>query len=100
MHGCATAGEQEHISQKIKRGQQYKIVVEYWQGEGKANVRLRAGNFERFNMNAFLNRIKDADAIIYVGGISPQLEGEEMRVDFPGFNGGDRTSILLPANTN
>ena len=47
-------------------------------------------------MNAFLNRIKDADAIIYVGGISPQLEGEEMRVDFPGFKGGDRTSILLP----
>jgi len=47
-------------------------------------------------MNAFLNRIKDADAIIYVGGISPQLEGEEMRVDYPGFKGGDRTSILLP----
>ena len=82
--------------QKIVRGQQYKIVVEYWQGEGKANIRLRAGNFERFNMNAFLNRIRDADAIIYVGGISPQLEGEEMRVDFPGFKGGDRTSILLP----
>jgi beta-glucosidase len=82
--------------QKIVRGQQYKIVVEYWQGEGKANIRLRAGNFERFNMNAFLNRIKDVDAIIYVGGISPQLEGEEMRVDFPGFKGGDRTSILLP----
>jgi beta-glucosidase len=37
------------------------------------------------------------DAIVYVGGISPQLEGEEMRVDFPGFAGGDRTSILLPA---
>jgi beta-glucosidase len=47
-------------------------------------------------MNAFLNRIKDVDAIIYVGGISPQLEGEEMRVDFPGFKGGDRTSIFLP----
>ncbi|HMK18339.1 MAG TPA: glycoside hydrolase family 3 C-terminal domain-containing protein [Chitinophagaceae bacterium] len=82
--------------QKIVKGQQYKIVVEYWQGEGKGNIRLRAGNFERFNMNAFLNRIKDVDAIIYVGGISPQLEGEEMRVDFPGFKGGDRTSILLP----
>ena len=82
--------------QKIVRGQQYKLVVEYWQGEGKANIRLRAGNFERFNMDGFLNRIKDADAIIFVGGISPQLEGEEMRVDFPGFKGGDRTSILLP----
>ena len=74
----------------------YKLVVEYWQGEGKANVRLRAGNFEKTNFTALSNRIKDADAIIYVGGISPQLEGEEMRVDYPGFNGGDRTSILLP----
>ena len=45
----------------------------------------------------WLNRIKDADVIIFVGGISPQLEGEEMPVNHPGFNGGDRTSILLPA---
>lgn len=42
------------------------------------------------------NRLKDADVIIYVGGIAPQLEGEEMKVNKPGFNGGDRTSILLP----
>jgi beta-glucosidase len=37
-----------------------------------------------------------ADVIIYVGGLSAQLEGEEMRVDFDGFNGGDRTRIELP----
>ena len=40
---------------------------------------------------------RSADAVIYVGGISPQLEGEEMRVDYEGFNGGDRTRIELPA---
>jgi beta-glucosidase len=34
--------------------------------------------------------------VIYVGGISPRLEGEEMRVDYDGFNGGDRTRIELP----
>jgi beta-glucosidase len=39
---------------------------------------------------------RTADAIIYVGGISPQLEGEEMRVDYDGFLGGDRTRIELP----
>jgi len=82
---------------QTKKEAVYKIVLEYWQGEGKANVRLRAGNFEKTNFDALLNRIKDADAVIYVGGISPQLEGEEMKVDFPGFNGGDRTTILLPA---
>jgi beta-glucosidase len=82
---------------QTKKDAVYKLVVEYWQGEGKANVRLNAGHFEKTNYDALLNRIKDADAIAYVGGISPQLEGEEMKVDFPGFNGGDRTSILLPA---
>lgn len=40
---------------------------------------------------------KQADVIIYVGGISAQLEGEEMKVDYEGFKGGDRTRIELPA---
>ncbi len=82
---------------KTEQNKTYHIVVEYYQTEGKANVRLRAGNFIRSDFAALANRVKDADAIVYVGGISPQLEGEEMRVNFPGFNGGDRTSIALPA---
>jgi beta-glucosidase len=39
---------------------------------------------------------KTADFIIYVGGLSPDLEGEEMTVDADGFFGGDRTRIELP----
>lgn len=38
----------------------------------------------------------EVEAIIFVGGLSPKLEGEEMRVNFEGFRGGDRTSIELP----
>lgn len=45
-----------------------------------------------------LSIFDDVDAIIYVGGLSPKLEGEEMRVDYKGFRGGDRTSIELPAS--
>lgn len=39
-----------------------------------------------------------ADVVIFVGGISARLEGEEMgrRADFDGFIGGDRTKIELP----
>lgn len=48
------------------------------------------------NYAAIADSVKDADVIIYVGGIAPQLEGEEMKVNKPGFHGGDRTSILLP----
>jgi beta-glucosidase len=47
-------------------------------------------------ISATVEKVKDADVIIFAGGISPRLEGEEMRVNVPGFTGGDRTSILLP----
>ena len=43
-----------------------------------------------------LNTVKDADVVMFVGGISPRLEGEQMRVELPGFKGGDRTDIELP----
>jgi beta-glucosidase len=41
-------------------------------------------------------KVADAEVIIFAGGISPRLEGEEMRVNLPGFKGGDRTDIELP----
>jgi beta-glucosidase len=39
---------------------------------------------------------QDADVVIAVVGITSQLEGEELRVNQPGFKGGDRTSLDLP----
>ena len=42
-------------------------------------------------------RIKEADVVIAFVGLSPQLEGEEMRIKIDGFDGGDRTSLDLPA---
>jgi len=74
----------------------YNLVVEYWQGEGGAKVKLTTGTYLKTDFKELVKRHQDADAFIFVGGISPQLEGEEMKVDYPGFNGGDRTSILLP----
>ena len=79
------------------KGQTYKLTIEYQQLEGKANLKFRTGRYANTNYDALIHRISNADAIIYIGGISPQLEGEEMKVDYPGFNGGDRTSIMLPA---
>lgn len=43
-----------------------------------------------------LDAARDCDAVIYVGGLSPRLEGEEMNVPYVGFQGGDRTAIELP----
>ena len=44
-----------------------------------------------------LTQLKGIDIVIFAGGISPAIEGEEMPVDLPGFRGGDRTDIELPA---
>jgi len=42
-------------------------------------------------------RARESDVVIAFVGLSPQLEGEEMRIKLDGFDGGDRTSIDLPA---
>jgi beta-glucosidase len=40
---------------------------------------------------------RKADLVVMVAGLSPHIEGEEMKVDAEGFSGGDRTSLDLPA---
>ena len=44
-----------------------------------------------------LRAVASADAVVMVMGLSPRLEGEEMRVEVPGFAGGDREDMGLPA---
>jgi beta-glucosidase len=41
--------------------------------------------------------MRDSDITIAFIGLNPNLEGEEMRVNVPGFLGGDRTDLNLPA---
>jgi beta-glucosidase len=41
--------------------------------------------------------VQRADVVIAFVGLSPDVEGEELRIDVPGFDGGDRTDIALPA---
>jgi beta-glucosidase len=44
-----------------------------------------------------LELVKKADVVVAFVGLSPNLEGEEMPIHIPGFSGGDRTDIALPA---
>lgn len=54
-------------------------------------------NFDQQQQQALKVAAK-ADLIIFCGGISPNLEGEEMDVKVEGFKGGDRTNLEIPAN--
>ena len=59
-------------------------------------LRLRTDDASNTTISEVMDCVRDADVVIFAGGISPRLEGEEMRIDLPGFRGGDRTSIELP----
>src|SRR5690606_39298875 len=45
-----------------------------------------------------LDAARAADVVIFVGGLTGDVEGEEMKVSYPGFAGGDRTDLRLPAS--
>jgi len=64
---------------------------------GYAILNFDLGYKKEVDYEGLASKVSDADAVIFVGGISPSLEGEEMYVDYPGFKGGDRINIDLPA---
>jgi beta-glucosidase len=83
---------------KVEKGKKYKIEILYGQlNNWQANLEFNFGKEVDVDYTALLNKLKGVDVVIFVGGLSTLLEGEEMPVSYPGFKGGDRTDIELPA---
>lgn len=83
---------------QVEAGKEYDIKMDYVATEGNcATLNFDFGREVPLDISAIISKIKDADIVIFAGGISPQLEGEEMPIRIPGFNGGDREYIELPA---
>ena len=61
-----------------------------------ADMKINIGHENPIDYQASLKQLKDCETVVFVGGISPQLEGEEMPIEISGFKGGDRTNIELP----
>ncbi len=80
----------------VKGGQQYSLVIEYVQETDMANMQFDIYKRYTPTREQILQQIGTAKTVVFVGGISPRVEGEQMRVEEPGFKGGDRTSIELP----
>ena len=64
-----------------------------YNGTPAHTVSIREGLSQMFPL---VDKPCKADVIVYAGGLNPQLEGEELPVDMPGFYKGDRTRIELP----
>ena len=81
---------------KVEQGKRYDIELDYMQLDGDATLNFDIARNRTITPQDVVDRAKDAETIIFVGGISPLLEREEAKVTNPGFDNGDRTSIELP----
>ncbi len=80
----------------LKKDQQYAVKIEYFQNIRSSEARFLWAPPDQGTQQA-LQAVRDANLVVLVLGLSPRVEGEEMKVDAEGFSGGDRTRIDLPA---
>ena len=88
----------EGIELELQAGRAYAMTLEYYDDERDAGVRLgwrMPGAKAPFD--EALDAAREADVVVFVGGLTGDVEGEEMTVNYPGFAGGDRTDLRLPA---
>ncbi len=81
----------------LEAGKAYPIRIEYSVSGGDAHMQLIWSIPGRDLQDEAIQAARQADAVVLVMGLSPRLEGEEMRVQIEGFKGGDRTDLNLPA---
>ena len=88
----------QYINQEmdVVAGKKYNVQVDYFQKTDAGMINFDIVHKYKPTNEELLAQIGSAKKVIFVGGISPMLEGEEMKVSEPGFKGGDRTSIELP----
>jgi beta-glucosidase len=84
-------------SVRLEAGRVYRVRVEGQESYGVASLQmLWSPPSETLEAEA-VRAAKQADAVVLCLGITPRLEGEEMRIRTAGFEGGDRTTLDLPA---
>ncbi len=80
----------------VEKGKKYYIEVDYMQLEDDATLNFDILRSRDVTPADAVAKAKDAEVVIFIGGISPVYEREEAKVNEPGFDNGDRTSIELP----
>jgi beta-glucosidase len=86
----------EKTKMNLTKGKKYRVRIEYYQNMGAAIAKFQWGREHEDYTPKIDNIIKQSDVVVYVGGITPWLEGEDMPVNVEGFKGGDRTTLDLP----
>ena len=85
------------VAIQAEKGKSYNIEVRFSHVHTyNANLKINVAKELPIDYQQIIAQLKGIDKVIFVGGISSALEGEEMPVDIDGFKGGDRTHIELP----
>ena len=85
------------VAIQAEKGRSYNIEVRFAHVHTyNANLAINIAKEHPIDYNETISQLKGIDKVIFVGGISSALEGEEMPVEIDGFKGGDRTHIELP----
>ena len=82
---------------QAEAGKEYRIKIDFAFRNRDAALDFDMGREVPVDLKQTVDKVKEADVIIFAGGISPAVEGEEMHVNIPGFKGGDRETIELPS---
>lgn len=80
----------------LEKGAIYTIRIEAFQRGEQGDEKLLWSLPSDKGANTALKIAKKSDAIIFVGGLTAQLEGEEIPVPVKGFVGGDKLDLKLP----
>lgn len=88
------AVQYNHI--ELTAGKVYKIKIEFYEKERYAFMQLMWDIPDDSLEQKAIDAVKKSDAVIMFMGLSPRLEGEEMKVNVKGFKGGDRITLNLP----
>ena len=81
---------------EMTAGQTYRLKIEAFQRGEQGNEQLVWSVPSNPGVESAVATAKNSDTIVFVGGITAQVEGEEMPVPMTGFVGGDRTDLSLP----
>jgi beta-glucosidase len=76
---------------------EFRMEYSHSGNENGGGVTLKWEAPAQAQLDEAVARAKESDVVVACVGLSPQLEGEEMNIKIDGFNGGDRTSLDLPA---
>ena len=80
----------------LEEGKTYPIVIEYYNNGTDPQAHLLWAIPDEDLETPAIEAAKNSDLVVMVMGLHPRIEGEEMGVKLPGFEGGDRTDIKLP----